>query len=71
LCVVRAAFAGLGCLFLPFLAFGLIIAWADYSMFDKRLASVYGLAAVLVIALGLGLLYRVNLAIFRRRRPRG
>jgi hypothetical protein len=69
--MIRAALAAVGCLFLPIVAFGLVIAWADYSATDKRTASVFGLAAIVVIVAGLALPWRVNVAVWRRRRPGG
>ena len=68
--VLRNLLAGLGCLFLPFLAFGLVIGWADYSISRPKEAGPLGLATLAVVVVGLVLLWWVSREIYRWRRRR-
>lgn len=50
--VVRAGLAGVGCVLLSGVTFGLVIAWADYSV-AKRPMTELGIAGAVVFALWL------------------
>lgn len=49
--IVASIVSGLGCLVLPFLTFGFVIAWADYSVANRSDTWVAGVLILGTVAL--------------------